>query len=126
MDFLSHISFSVSDFQKSLQFYDAVMGALSHRRLYSGENGAGWGRAPGREIFEIKKRVDKAATPSSGFHLAFHASRKDEVHEFYDKALNNGGKDNCSPGPRPEYGDGYYAAFVIDPDGYELEVKLYV
>jgi len=126
MDFLSHISFSVSDFQKSLQFYDAVMGELGHKRVYTGETGAGWGRAPGREVFEIKKRVDKVSTPSEGFHLAFHANKKDEVHSFYEQALNHGGRDNGAPGPRPDYGTDYYAAFVIDPDGYELEVKLFI
>jgi catechol 2,3-dioxygenase-like lactoylglutathione lyase family enzyme len=126
MDFLSHISFSVSDLQRSLEFYDAVLGALGHRRMYTGKAGAGWGRAVGREIFEIKKRVDQIIAPSNGFHLAFHANKQQEVHEFYEVALKHGGKDNGGPGPRPEYSEGYYAAFVIDPDGYELEVKLYV
>lgn len=126
MDFLSHISFSVSDFERSLAFYDAVMGALGHGRMYTAKDGAGWGRAVGQEVFEIKKRVDKAIAPSKGFHLAFHAGKPEEVHEFYSRALKFGGTDNGAPGPRPEYGQGYYAAFVIDPDGYELEVKLFV
>jgi catechol 2,3-dioxygenase-like lactoylglutathione lyase family enzyme len=126
MDFISHISFSVSDFQKSLEFYDAVMGTLGHHRMYTSKSGAGWGRSVGREFFEIKKRVGKASTPSEGFHLAFHSNRKEEVHDFYAEAIKHGGKDNGAPGPRPEYGDGYYAAFVIDPDGYELEIKLFV
>jgi catechol 2,3-dioxygenase-like lactoylglutathione lyase family enzyme len=126
MDAISHISFSVSDFKKSLGFYDAVLGAIGHRRMYSGESGAGWGAAVGEEYFEIKKRVAKISVPSHGFHLAFHARSTEEVGAFYDQALKNGGKDNGQPGPRPEYGKGYYAAFVIDPDGYELEVKLYV
>ncbi len=126
MDFLSHISFSISDLHKSIQFYDATLGALGHKRVYTGEVGAGWGRSEGREFFEIKKRVEHASTPSKGFHLAFHANKQEEVHEFYHQALKNGGKDNGAPGPRPEYGKDYYAAFVIDPDGYELEVKLFV
>jgi catechol 2,3-dioxygenase-like lactoylglutathione lyase family enzyme len=102
------------------------MGSLGHHRVYSSERGAGWGRTAGREIFEVKKRVDKVLPPSPGFHLAFHANRKEEVHEFYELAMKHGGRDNGTPGPRPEYGEGYYAAFVIDPDGYELEVKLYI
>jgi len=126
MDFLSHISFSVSDFSKSLQFYEAVMTAIGHRRLYASANGAGWGRTEGKEIFEIKKRVDRVSVPSEGFHLAFHASTQEEVHNFYAQALLHGGRDNGAPGPRPAYGKDYYAAFVIDPDGYELEVKLYI
>jgi catechol 2,3-dioxygenase-like lactoylglutathione lyase family enzyme len=126
MDFISHVSFSVSDLKKSIAFYDAALAELGHRRVYTGESGAGWGRSAGREIFEIKKRVDDASPPSSGFHLAFHANRREEVHTFYDQALKNGGKDNGAPGPRPTYGKEYYAAFVIDPDGYEIEVKLFV
>jgi catechol 2,3-dioxygenase-like lactoylglutathione lyase family enzyme len=126
MDFLSHISFSVSDFQKSLKFYDAVLGELGHKRMYTNESGAGWGTAVGREFFEIKKRVDKISNPSKGFHLAFHASKKENVHGFYEQAIKHGGRDNGLPGPRPEYGSDYYAAFVIDPDGYELEIKLFV
>lgn len=126
MDFISHVSFSVSDLQRSIEFYDAVLGQLGHQRCYTGQSGAGWGRSEGREIFEIKKRVERVTPPGPGFHLAFHANKREEVHGFYEKALEHGGKDNGAPGPRPQYGDGYYAAFVIDPDGYELEVKLYV
>ncbi len=126
MDSLSHISFSVSDFKKSLDFYDAVLGAIGHKRAYLGESGAGWGPAEGREFFEIKKRVDKVSIPSLGFHLAFHATQIRDVHTFHELALVHGGKDNGLPGPRPDYGEGYYAAFVIDPDGYGLEVKLHI
>lgn len=125
MNFLSHISFSVSDFQKSLSFYDAIMNEIGLKRMYASKTGAGWGLAVGQEFFEIKKRVDKASAPSEGFHLAFHANKKEEVHAFYEQALRHGGRDNGAPGPRPEYGAGYYAAFVIDPDGYELEIKLF-
>jgi len=126
MDFLSHISFSVSDLKASIAFYDAVLGELGHKRIYTGSAGAGWGRSIGREFFEIKKRVDHVSAPSPGFHLAFHASKREEVHAAYEQALKNGGKDNGAPGPRPDYGKDYYTAFVIDPDGYELEIKLFV
>lgn len=123
---LNHISFSVSDFDKSCRFYDAVMGALGYARMYSGSTGAGWGQKVGEEEFEIKKRVTKVTPPSQGFHLAFNAKKIEDVHAFHELALKHGGTDNGQPGPRPEYGAGYYAAFVIDPDGYEIEVKLKV
>lgn len=126
MDFLSHISFSVSNLENSIRFYDAMLGELGHRRVYTGKSGAGWGRTVGKEIFEIKKRVEKISTPSPGFHLAFHANKQEEVHAAYEQALKHEGKDNGAPGPRPDYGKDYYAAFVIDPDGYELEIKLFV
>jgi catechol 2,3-dioxygenase-like lactoylglutathione lyase family enzyme len=126
MDFLSHISFSVSNMTQSIVFYDAVLGELGHRRVYTSETGAGWGRAVGREFFEVKKRADKVSIPSEGFHLAFHANRQEEVHRFYEQALKHGGRDNGAPGPRPDYGVDYYAAFVVDPDGYEIEIKLAV
>lgn len=122
---LSHLSFSVSDLKKSTAFYDAVLGALGFQRVYTGETAAGWGDDSGDEKFAIKKRVPVVQMPSPGFHLAFHARKKEDVHAFYEAAIRNGGQDNGKPGIRPEYGPNYYAAFVIDPDGYEVEVKLF-
>lgn len=126
MHMISHISFSVSDLKKSTAFYDAVMAAIGFNRVYTGDDAAGWGENEDSESFAIKKRVDQVSKPSPGFHLAFHAKTKEAVHAFHAAALKMGGQDNGVPGPRPEYGDKYYAAFVIDPDGYEIEVKLHV
>lgn len=126
MDMLSHLSFSVSDLKRSSDFYDAVLGALGFQRVYTGATAAGWGDDAGNEKFAIKKRVDAVSVPSRGFHLAFHAKTKEAVHAFHEAGLKLGGRDNGAPGPRPEYGPRYYAAFLIDPDGYEIEVKLFV
>ncbi|KYG67519.1 glyoxalase [Bdellovibrio bacteriovorus] len=123
---LSHISLSVSDLKRSSEFYDAVLGILGYPRVYTGDTAAGWGDAQGNEKFAIKKRVHQAHPPSRGFHLAFHAKTQSDVHAFFEAGLKYGGKDNGQPGPRPEYGPRYYAAFLIDPDGYEIEVKLFV
>jgi len=101
------------------------MDELGQKRMYTNEAGAGWGPAVGQEFFEIKKRVDRATPPSQGFHLCFHARTKQQVHGFHEQALKFGGRDNGAPGPRPSYGANYYAAFVTDPDGYELEIKLF-
>lgn len=126
MDMISHLSFSVSDLRRTSDFYDAVLGALGFRRVYTGATAAGWGDDAGNEKFAIKKRVDAVNVPSRGFHLAFHARTKEDVHAFHEAGLKLGGRDNGAPGPRPEYGPRYYAAFLIDPDGYEIEVKLFV
>jgi hypothetical protein len=99
---------------------------LGYIRVYSGPSASGWGGQDGDEKFAIKKRVEIASPPSAGFHLAFHAQRKEDVHAFHEVAVKFGAKNNGGPGPRPEYGPKYYAAFVIDPDGYEIEVKLQV
>ncbi|MGG5342855.1 VOC family protein [Enterococcus sp. AZ192] len=55
------------------------------------------------------------------FHIAFSAVSQEEVNEFYETALKAGGTDNGKPGDRPDYGVSYYAAFIFDPDGYNIE-----
>ena len=54
-------------------------------------------------------------------HAAFAADRRDQVDAFYDAAIAAGGRDNGAPGLRPEYSDDYYGAFVLDPDGHNIE-----
>ena len=126
MEMISHISFSVSDLDRSTKFYNAIFNTLGIQCVYSSNTATGWGPSQHQEKFSIKKRVDKPQTPSTGFHLAFHAKSQIEVEKFHKVALENGGKDNGLPGPRPEYGPNYYAAYVIDPDGYEIEVKYFI
>jgi len=119
---LHHLSFSVADLTRSTVFYDAVLGALGGERVFTGDTAAGYGEPGGGEKFAIKRRCDAISIPSAGFHLAFRARGPADVDAFYAAALATGGRDNGAPGLRPEYGATYYAAFVIDPDGYELEV----
>ena len=118
---LHHISFSVSVLENSKAFYDAVLGALGYRRVFTSDKAAGWGIVDGEDQFAVKKRVADVVPPSPGFHLAFTAKTRDEVAAFHAAALRAGGRDNGAPGPRPHYGSDYYAAFVVDPDGYKIE-----
>ncbi len=67
------------------------------------------------------RRVLQRLRASSPVHLAFVASDERAVRAFFEAALANGGKDNGPPGPRPQYAAGYYAAFVLDPDGHNIE-----
>ncbi len=71
-------------------------------------------------MFEIRQ-ADESAPTSKSTHLAFSAKSEDDVRAFHKTALDHGAKDNGVPGLRPEYEEGYFAAFVIDPNGHNLE-----
>jgi catechol 2,3-dioxygenase-like lactoylglutathione lyase family enzyme len=123
MHMLHHLSFAVSDLARSATFYDATLAALGYRRVFEDDTAIGYGIEDGKDKFCIKLRAD-AAPPSAGFHLAFAAPSRDAVHAFHDAALAKGGRDNGAAGLRPHYGPNYYAAFVIDPDGYRVEAVI--
>jgi catechol 2,3-dioxygenase-like lactoylglutathione lyase family enzyme len=118
---LGHLSFGVSDLERAVAFYDAALAPLGLTRVWTKSDAAGYG-PPGRgDLLALKKRSVTAAPPGPGFHLAFNAPSHAAVDAFYSAALGAGGIDNGAPGLRPHYGPTYYAAFVIDPDGYPIE-----
>jgi catechol 2,3-dioxygenase-like lactoylglutathione lyase family enzyme len=114
---LDHLSFGVADVDRSTAFYDAALKPLGVTRLM-GEPGAfaGYGAA-GKPFFFIAGRGE-AGTP---LHVAFTAANRAMVEAFYTAALAAGGRDNGPPGLRPQYTPDYYGAFVIDPDGHNIE-----
>ncbi len=118
---LHHISFGVRDLNLSGPFYDAALGALGFRRVFENETAIGYGLIDGEDLFSLKLRSG-AAAPGAGFHLAFAAACRAAVDAFHQDSLRVGGQDNGAPGLRPHYGPLYYAAFLIDPDGYQIEV----
>ena len=117
---LGHLSFGVADLARATAFYDAALGALGFRRVWTSENGVGYGLEAGKDKLALFPRA-KTTPPGPGFHLAFDAASPDEVGRFHAAALAAGGTCNGPPGLRPHYGPAYYAAFVIDPDGHRLE-----
>ncbi len=117
---LDHISFPCSNLDRTIGFYDAVLGALGYRRLWTTQRAAGWGTTGVDERFAVKLQVE-AVPPGSGFHLAFTAPAREAVRVFHQRALAQGGRDNGAPGLRPAYGPDYFAAFVYDPDGHAVE-----
>jgi len=121
---LHHASFAVSDLKRSATFYDAVLGSLGFRRVWSDETAVGYGVSGGGDKFAVKLRSHGVVPPSEGFHVAFSASSREAVSAFYRAALENGGSDNGGSGLHPEYGSSYYAAFVFDPDGYRVEAVI--
>jgi catechol 2,3-dioxygenase-like lactoylglutathione lyase family enzyme len=118
---LGHISFGVPDLDRSIAFYDLALAPLGLMRVWTNPNGAGYGYPGGGDLLALKKQSAAIRPPGPGFHLAFNARSHAAVDSFYAAALKTGGTDNGAPGPRPQYGSDYYAAFVIDPDGYRLE-----
>jgi catechol 2,3-dioxygenase-like lactoylglutathione lyase family enzyme len=119
---IDHVSVGVSDFARAGAFYDAVLSPLGYVRLFTKDRGVGWGAAGAKdEAFAILAEGPRAKAPGTGCHLAFAAPNRSAVDAFHAAALVMGGADEGRPGLRPDYGAGYYAAFVRDLDGYRLE-----
>lgn len=116
----NHVQIKVNDLDNSRLFYDVIMGVLGYRTVLEIENTViGYGTNT-HDMFEISQATDEKL-PSKSVHLAFNASSVQVVDGFYRAALEKGAKCNGKPDFRPEYEEGYYAAFVIDPDGHNIE-----
>ena len=121
---LHHLSLAVSDLERSARFYDAALDALGYVRVWSFPDAVGYGPEGGGDKFAIKLRLAEVAAPSPGFHIAFAAPSRAAVDAFHVASVQSGGKDDGPPGLRPHYGPAYYAAFVVDPDGYCVEAVI--
>ncbi len=115
---IDHVGFEVADLARSAAFYDAVFFALGARRMIESEHVVAYGiNGP---VFWI---VTRGREPGPGYgHIALHASGKAAVDGAHRAGLANGGSDDGAPGPRPQYGSGYYAGYLLDPDGLRVEV----
>jgi catechol 2,3-dioxygenase-like lactoylglutathione lyase family enzyme len=115
-----HISIGVSDVARAGRFYDAALAPLGFGRLSDSPGSLGYGGdRVGLWIGAAERPVP--ADMASGLHFCFEAGSRGAVDAFHAAALSSGGTDNGPPGLRDDYGPDYYAAFVIDPDGYRLE-----
>ncbi|MHB8145783.1 MAG: GNAT family N-acetyltransferase [Vulcanimicrobiaceae bacterium] len=122
---LDHLSLGVSSLQRSMAFYDAVLSPLGYARVWSGDDAAGYGPPGEADGFAIKRESGRALTSPRRLHVAFCAVSRDAVRCFHAAALQHGDADDGAPGIHAEYGPGYFAAFVIDPDGYRIEAVLH-
>jgi len=118
---LNHITLLVSDVEKSWKFYAEALKPLGYKLLRKHPDHAGFFAqdVTGKRDFWIKAGK-KSGSPSFTC-LAFGAVDEKAVQEFYKAALIAGGIDNGAPGLRPQYNARYYAAYVLDPDGYNIE-----
>ena len=114
---IDHVQLVVRDLAASRRFYEAVLKSLGIP--IGGEEGDFFWAD---ELFISSKDSDAAQGQLTGrHHLAFQAPDRATVDAFYQAALEAGGKDNGPPGERPQYHPGYYGAFVLDPDGNNIE-----
>lgn len=119
---LDHIGVDVSDLERSRAFYETALAPLGYRviqDLTAQQTGANAIAMFGIEAPEFVIAEDRA--PGLGNHIAFQAESRAAVDAFHAAALKAGGRDNGGPGLRPNYGATYYAAFVFDPDGLNIE-----
>jgi catechol 2,3-dioxygenase-like lactoylglutathione lyase family enzyme len=115
-----HVSIGVHDIVRAKAFYDRALQPLGYRCLSEGQGSLGYG-ADETALWVSAVATPVPADPGSGLHFCFRAPDRQSVDAFHRAALAAGGRDNGKPGLRADYGDNYYAAFVIDPDGYRLE-----
>lgn len=121
---LDHISITVSDIGRSRRFYEATLKPLGYRVTRDSSDAVG---------FVVPEGSEKSPDPGGDFwivqgspqppltHFAFSASSREVVDALFKAAVEAGGRDNGPPGLRPHYHPNYYAAFILDPDGYNLE-----
>jgi catechol 2,3-dioxygenase-like lactoylglutathione lyase family enzyme len=119
---LDHVSIGVRDIDRAKRFYDAVLQPLGYECLRQARTLLGYGYGHDSIAFWIIMAEHPVpADEKSGLHFCFVAPSRAAVDAFHAAALRAGGRDNGAPGLRAEYGPDYYAAFVIDPDGYRIE-----
>jgi catechol 2,3-dioxygenase-like lactoylglutathione lyase family enzyme len=117
---IDHLSIGVRDIAKAKAFYDAALKPIGYACLSSSEGLLGYGKD--QVAFWINTAQDPVPPQSrSGLHFCFTAPTRKSVDAFYQAAIRHGGSDNGKPGLRADYGTNYYAAFVVDPDGYRIE-----
>jgi catechol 2,3-dioxygenase-like lactoylglutathione lyase family enzyme len=120
---IDHTGVSISDPKKSRHFYEQALAPLGYKMIMEiptehtgGRVVLGFGVPPKPDFWMAQGEPQKPHV-----HIAFSAATKQMVDAFYEAAMAAGGRDNGPPGPRPHYHPGYYGAFVLDPDGHNIE-----
>jgi catechol 2,3-dioxygenase-like lactoylglutathione lyase family enzyme len=113
-----HVEFAVGDIAKSRAFFTAAFGELGIEEFFydKGAGSAGFGKGDVTGLL-----IYRGELGPKRMHICFTAASREEVAAAYEAALRGGGKDNGGPGYRKDYSPGYYAAFVFDPDGNNIE-----
>lgn len=119
---IDHVSVGVTDLERAAAFYEAVLATLGYAKRDDRPATIGFGKDYSE--FWINRRA--AASPPDGAHVALRARSMQAVDAFHAAAIAHGGSCDGAPGLRPQHGEGYYAAFVRDPDGNRIEAVTFL
>lgn len=122
---IDHVSIPVRDLSQSTAFYEAVLSTIGFAKLVQRPGTVGFGKKYAEFWLNHRPQTD-ARGVSDGFHVCLRARTTDEVKEFHRLATSLGAQSDGEPGHRPEYFDGYYAAFIRDKDNNRIEVVTFV
>ena len=116
---IDHVSIGVSDLPRSIEFYTRALAPLGFKPMGPWSEGARSMAFGPDDLDDFAISLDYPT--GAGVHVCFAADSREQVAAFHAAALAAGGVDNGAPGPRTEYSAGYYGAFVLDPDGHNVE-----
>jgi catechol 2,3-dioxygenase-like lactoylglutathione lyase family enzyme len=117
---IDHVSVAVRDLQRASAFYQVVLGVLGYTKLETRSAAIAFGKKYSELWINHRPRMT-SVPDDSGAHVALRASTREMVDAFHAAALANGGLSDGEPGARPQHGEGYYSAFIRDPDGNKIE-----
>jgi len=122
---IDHVSIAVGDLARATQFYDAVLGTIEFRKIDVRPRTVGFGKRYSE--FWINHRPGLSPrSGDDGAHVCVRAASPAAVDAFFAAALRSGGSSDGEPGLRPDFGPGYYAAFIRDPDGNRIEAVTFI
>ncbi|MEM7413727.1 MAG: VOC family protein [Myxococcota bacterium] len=120
---LDHVSIPVADLERAARFYDVTLEPLGLTRTKERPNAIGYGPAdrPAPCFWLLRASSAERAQPGVGLHISFEAPDRTSVDGFFDTAVRHGARSAGAPGPRREYTQPFYGAFVLDLDGFKVE-----
>jgi len=121
---IDHVSVAVRDIGAATRFYEAVLATIGVAKLETRPATVGFGKS--YPEFWINLRANLVTASECGAHICFRARSKELVDAFHAAALAAGGSSDGAPALRPAHGEGYYAAFICDPDGNRIEAVTFV
>jgi len=122
---IDHVSIAVRDLDRAMRFYEAVLGAIGYHKLEVRPATGGFGKKYPEFWINLRAAIVPVGA-DSGAHVGLRVRTPELVDAFHAAALAAGGSSEGAPGLRPQHGEGYYAAFIRDPDGNRIEAVTFV